>query len=203
MFANLWQVYDAQNPVATVRRFWPAFVSLVAGTWLGVNILDGIDERTLLYIVGILVICFTLIQASPHKVSIPTRYEKIAGVGFCGSAGVIGGLSSLFGPMLILYLVSIPNLNKDRFVNTISFLYIGAVVPWVIIMIAFGVLDSRLASLSALAVIPLAGGLAVGRMVRKRVREKLFYRLVLGVLVLSGGTLLWRAWQYAEPAVSG
>lgn len=194
--ANLWQVYDADQPVATIKRFWPAFVALLIGTWVGVKVLTGIDEKTLLFVVGTLVICFTLVQASPGKITIPSAMEKPAGAAFCGISGVIGGLSSMFGPMLILYLVSLATLDKNRFVNTISFLYIGAVVPWVIIMIMVGVLDGRLAIMSALAVVPLAIGLAAGRVLRKRVEETIFHRLVLGVLIVSGISMIWRAWQY-------
>ena len=55
--ANLWQVYDADQPVATIKRFWPAFAALLIGTWIGLKVLTGIDEKTLLFLVGILVIC--------------------------------------------------------------------------------------------------------------------------------------------------
>ncbi|MDE0308435.1 MAG: sulfite exporter TauE/SafE family protein [Acidiferrobacterales bacterium] len=202
--ANVWQVYDAEKPVETVTRFWPAFVALVVGTWAGVKILSGTDEKTLLLLVGILVIAFTILQGSPRKITIPARLEKPAGAVFCGTAGVVGGLSSLFGPMLILYLVSLSTLEKNRFVNTISFLYIGAVVPWVAMLIFVGVMDRKLAILSALAVIPLVVGLAAGRAVRKHVEETVFYRLVLGVLILSGISMMWRAWQYgANSAIGG
>ena len=202
--ANLWQVYDAHQPITTVKRFWPAFVSLVVGTWVGVEILSGIDEQTLLLLVGVLVICFTLVQASPQKITIPPNMEKPAGAVFCSGAGIIGGLSSMYGPLMILYLVSLSTLDKNRFVNTISFLYIGAVVPWVAILMITGVLDVRLASMSALAIIPLVVGLVAGRSIRKRVKETIFYRLVLGVLILSGLSMMWRAWQYGgSSAVAG
>lgn len=193
--ANLWQVYDAEKPVQTVKRFWPALAALLAGTWIGVKILTGIDEKTLLIVVGILVICFTVIQGSSRRIQIPSHLERPAGAVFCGSAGIIGGLSSMFGPMLILYLVSLATLDKNRFVNTISFLYIGAVVPWVVILAITGALNARLAMLSALSVVPLVVGLAAGRMIRKRVEETIFHRLILGVLILSGISMIWRAWQ--------
>jgi len=194
--ANLWQVKEAGSPRATLIRFWPAFVALLAGTWIGVNILRGIDERLLLTIVGILVLCFTLLQASAGRITIPLSLEKIAGVGFCGAGGIIGGLSSMFGPMLILYLVSLGNLSKNRFVGTISFLYVAAVVPWTVIMIVVGVLNWTLTWMSTLAVIPLCIGLVVGRAIRSRIDESLFRRLVFVVLIISGSSMLWRAWNF-------
>ncbi len=191
--ANLWQAYDAKRPIETVKRFWPAFTSLFAGTWFGVWILSGIEEKVLLTIVGLMVIFFTLIQGSKRKIFIPVRYERSAGAAFCGSAGLIGGLSSMFGPMMILYLVSLPTLEKDKFVNTISFLYVGAVVPWTILLLGMGMMNARLALLSGLAVIPLLIGLLLGRSIRKHVRDSVFYRLILGVLIVSGGSMIWRA----------
>ena len=194
--ANVWQVYDAVQPVATIRRFWPALIALVSGTWVGVKLLSSIDEQTLLLVVGILIIVFAILQGSPRKISIPSNVEKPVGTLMCGGAGIVGGLSSLFGPLLILYLVSLPHLDKNRFVNTISFLYIGAVVPWVVMLIVVGVLDTRLTILSALSIVPVLIGLTAGRAIRRYVKETVFYRLVLVILILSGLSIMWRAWQY-------
>jgi uncharacterized membrane protein YfcA len=194
--ANVWQVKDAGHPRDTLIRFWPALLALMTGTWIGVKVLKGIDERALLYIVGIAVICFTLLQGSSRKITIPAHFEKMAGLVFCTASGIIGGLSSMFGPMLILYLVSITNLNKNQFVGTISFFYIVAVVPWVVIMVLVGVLDYPLAMSSSMAVVPLIAGLVIGRSVRTRIEEDLFRKLVLAILIVSGLGMLWRAWNF-------
>lgn len=199
--ANLWQVREADDFRGTVSRFWPAFVALLIGTWVGVSILAGIDEKLLLTIVGIAVICFTVLQSSPLKVTIPANLEKPAGAGFCGTSGIIGGLSSMFGPMLILYLVSLGSLSKHQFVSTISFLYIGAVIPWTLILLIQGVLTPDLLTLSTLAVIPLVIGLVAGRSVRNRIHEVIFHRLVIGILLISGATMLWRATNFGSTSI--
>ena len=99
----------------------------------------------------------------------------------------------MFGPMLIIYLVSIPGLDKERFVATISFLYIACVVPWAIMLAWFGILDHELVVLSSLATFPVVVGLFVGEALRKRVSDARFRKMVLVVLLLSGGAMLWRA----------
>ena len=99
----------------------------------------------------------------------------------------------MFGPMLIIYLVSIPDLDKERFVATISFLYIACVVPWTIMLLWFGILDQQLIVLSALATVPVVAGLVVGEVLRKRVSDSRFQKLILIVLLLSGAAMLWRA----------
>ena len=99
----------------------------------------------------------------------------------------------MFGPMLIIYLVSIPDLDKERFVATISFLYIACVVPWTVMLLWFGILDQQLVVLSALATVPVVAGLVVGEVLRKRVSNSRFQSMILIVLLLSGVAMLWRA----------
>ena len=99
----------------------------------------------------------------------------------------------MFGPMLIIYLVSIPGLDKERFVATISFLYIACVVPWAIMLAWFGILDQKLVVLSSLATLPVVVGLFVGEVFRKRVSDARFRKMMLVVLLLSGAAMLWRA----------
>ncbi len=194
--ANLWQVKEAGHLSKTVKRFWPAFLSLLAGTWVGVTVLVDINERALLILVGTIVILFTLFQGRSRKITISSRWEPLAGVGFCGASGIIGGLSSMFGPMLILFLVSLGNLSKNQFVGTISFLYVAAVVPWTVIMVLLGVLNGPLAWFSALATVPLCAGMVAGRAIRSHINERVFQRLVFVILLISGMAMILRGWNF-------
>lgn len=191
--ANLWQASQASRFTAVAARFWPTFIAILIGTYLGVTILSSIDERSLLLFVGIVVIVFTVMQASTYRFHIWPRLEKPSGVVFGLSSGVVGGLSSMFGPMLIIYLVSLRTLNKNEFVSAISFLYVAAVVPWTVMLYAFGILDARMLVLSAAATVPVTLGLIIGQRLRARISEQRFHRLVLVVLLASGGAMSWRA----------
>ena len=57
----------------------------------------------------------------------------------------------------------------------------------------FGILDQELVVLSSLATLPVVVGLVVGEVLRKRVSDARFRKMVLVVLLLSGGAMLWRA----------
>ena len=193
--ANLWQFAQAERSSAVVARFWPTFIAILAGTWVGVKILSVIDEQTLLVVVGIAVIGFALLQGSRFRLHLPDPLVKPAGVFFGGASGLIGGLSSFFGPMLIVYLISIRNLDKNQFVSSISFLYVSAVVPWTITLYLFGLLDQRLLIYSGLATIPVTIGLLIGQRIRRRISDARFQYLIIGILVVSGCSMLWRAYN--------
>lgn len=195
VLANVWQATQARQFATVAGRFWPAFLAVLIGTYIGVRILSAIDERGLLLLVGFVVIVFTVLQASTYRINLPPAMEKPAGVVFGFASGVIGGVSSMFGPMLIIYLVSIRTLSKDQFVAAISFLYISAVVPWALILYMFGILDTRMTALSAAAAVPVTLGLIIGQRLREQISEQRFHRLVLIILLASGGTMLWRAFN--------
>ena len=191
--ANLWQVSRAKHLQSAADRFWPTFLAILLGTYVGVKVLSTIDERGLLLLVGFVVIAFTLLQVSSYRFMLPQKLEKPAGFVFGLSSGVIGGVSSMFGPMLIIYLVSVRNLDKDRFVGAISFLYIAAVAPWAAMLYWFGILDLKMFVLSTAATLPVVVGLVIGQRLRQRVSDQHFQHLVLVILLASGGTMLWRA----------
>jgi len=193
--ANLWQFAQTERSSAIIGRFWPTFVAILVGTWFGVKILSVLDETTLLIVVGVAVIAFSLLQGSRFRLHLPDRWVKPAGVLFGGASGLIGGVSSFFGPMLITYLISIRGLTKNQFVSTISFLYVSAVVPWALMLFWFGILDQQLLIYSTIATIPVTLGLLLGQRIRGHISEARFHYLIIGILIVSGLSMLWRAAQ--------
>ncbi|MEM7293599.1 MAG: sulfite exporter TauE/SafE family protein [Pseudomonadota bacterium] len=193
--ANVVQFAQAERSFDVVQRFWPMFVSILIGVIVGTKILIEIDENTLLVVVGLAVIAFALLQLSSFRLSLTESMIKPAGVLFGTGAGLIGGLSSFLGPLMIIYMISIPNLSKDKFVSSISFLYISGVVPWAIVLYLLGLLRGDIFYLSAIATIPVALGLFFGQQIRRFISESFFKKLIVAILVVSGLSMLWRATQ--------
>ncbi len=193
--ANLWQAADAPDIRSVIGRFWPTAAALLLGTMIGARILYVVDERTLLFLVGVCVITFTLLQVSSFKLQLGPRWVKPGGVVFGTLSGIIGGISSMFGPMLIVYMMSLKNLSKDEFVSAISFLYVCAVVPWAISLFLVGLLRGPLLWGSLAAIVPVTLGMVLGQQLRRKISEARFQHLMLLILLISGSSMMWRAWS--------
>jgi len=193
--ANMWQFAQAERSTEVVARFWPTFIAILIGTWFGVKILATIDESTLMFLVGIAVIVFAVLQASRFRLHLPESMVRPAGVLFGGASGLIGGVSSFFGPMLITYLISIRGLSKNQFVSSISFLYVSAVIPWTLTLFYFDILDQRLLLYSSFATLPVTLGLLLGQRIRSFISEARFRYMIIAILIVSGLSMLWRAAQ--------
>lgn len=193
--ANLWQFSQAARSTAVLKRFWPALIGVLVGTWIGVKILSIIDESTLLIVVGVAVIAFAILQGSSSRFHLSESLVKPLGGFFGLASGVIGGISSFFGPMLLVYLISIRGLSKNQFVSSISFLYVSAVIPWAITLYLYDILDQKMMTLSVAATLPVTLGLLIGQGIRGSIGEDIFKKLIIGILLVSGTSMLWRAFQ--------
>ncbi len=195
VIANIWQTVKAPQLPNLIRPLAPTAIALMVGGHIGSAVLNSIDERTLLITVGMIIIAFTAQQTTRFQFSIPERFKVIAGITLGAISGLIGGISSMFGPLLILYLLSLRELNKQQFVSAISFLYLCAVLPWAVSLHFEGLLDDAVLQTSALATVPVAVGIFLGEAARSRISDVYFHRGISAVLLTSGISMIWQGLQ--------
>mgnify|MGYP000093573765 CR=1 FL=1 len=112
----------------------------------------------------------------------------ITGVG----AGVMGGLTTVHGPPIMMYLMAL-GLKKDEFVGTIGFIWFCGSIPMVLLYVYKGVLGSSEAIWSTIALVPVFLGLFLGEKIRRRIDQRLFKGVLVGGLFVLGINLLRRA----------
>jgi uncharacterized membrane protein YfcA len=189
--ANIWQSLASGQALATCRRFWPMLAGVAAGMMLGAGALASLREAPLLIVIGALLSVFAVTDLMQLRFTVDPRHEKLAGVAVGGLGGVLGGVSSVMGPPIIMLLVSL-RLGKEQFVGTIATIYLFAGVMMTVAFASYGVLDARQLLWSALATIPLLAGLLLGTLVRRAVSEDAFRRLLMLLLLCIGLNLLRR-----------
>ena len=189
VLSNLIQAIEGPGTVAMLKRFWPLIVCVIGGTFIGTALFAALDQHVLLITVGVLAIVLSTFSITQPHVTIPRRMEPWLGppVGFV--AGVIGGMSTLFGPLLTVYVVGL-KMPRDAFVKVISLLFLIASVCLMIGGTAQGTAGVRELTWSAAAMIPVYGGMLIGQRVRRYINPEQFRLLVLGVVWLTGANLI-------------
>jgi hypothetical protein len=125
------------------------------------------------------------------QLDIDARAERRWGAAVGTLSGMMGGVSSLMGPLLITYLVAL-RLPRETFIGSISVIYLVGVLPLMGAMVSLDLLGVPEAILSGLALAPLFVGMALGKRLRSRVSEPAFRRLLLGFLTVVAVLLLAR-----------
>jgi len=192
LLSNIWQSLSSGQVVVTVKRFAPLIAALVIGTFTGARLLVEIDQRVLMGVVGAAVFVFALSGHFKFQLHISRRAERWLGVpiGFLG--GVLGGMTTFFGPPIIMFLFAL-NLQKDEFVGTISTVYLCAAVPLAAALGMFGFMGPEEYLWSSVAAAPLLLGVLLGQWLRTRISQPAFRRGLLLMLLVVGVRLIYRA----------
>jgi uncharacterized protein len=187
--SNLVQAFEGADTLPILRRFLPVQIPLALGTYFGTALLATLDQQVLLLTVGGFTLVFGALGLLQPRLAITPSLERWLGppVGLVG--GLIGGMSTLFGPVLTLYVVGL-KLPPNVFVKGISILYTTAGAVLMISGAAHGTASASDMLVSAIGMIPVYGGMLVGQRLRNRLNAERFRLLVLITVVITGANIV-------------
>jgi len=185
LVSNTWQAIGQGSFLPVIRRFWPLQLALLVTVLPASRLLVVLENDTLLVISGSALIISAVAMGVWKNISLPPRHEKLGGAVAGAVAGFLGGISSLFGVPIIIFLTSLA-LSRDEFVKSVSFIYLCAMVPYALSLAVQGVMGPREFMISTLCVLPVMAALTLAaRLMRKA--DKNQFRIVLLVVLGAMG----------------
>ncbi|MFV0359306.1 sulfite exporter TauE/SafE family protein [Tropicimonas sp.] len=156
------------------------------------QLVRSVDERFLYLLIGLPVTVFGLIQLAGFHPRVPPRYRFAAEVGLGAVSGVVGGISGVWGPPLVLYLTSVDTPKTEQ-LRTLGVAFALGAVLLLATHLQTGVLNRATLPFSAAMAVPAMGGVYFGLRLHDRLDQARFRRLTLLVLIVAGLNLLRRA----------
>jgi uncharacterized membrane protein YfcA len=192
MASNVSQCWHRELFAPVLRRFGSLLLMTFLFSAGSVRLLGLVPEKQLLPWLGALVIVLPTISFFRPQLRISPNQEAWLGPLTGVAAGIIGGLSSLSGPPLMIYL-SCLRLPKDEFVVAVSLMFLAAGAGLSVGLFLFGIGSPSDFGMSAVACIPVLLGMAIGQRVRVKMSERAFGVSVLLTYVLTGASFLAKA----------
>jgi uncharacterized membrane protein YfcA len=189
LLSNGWQAWDSNPSWAGVKRFMPLIAMLLITTLITVPMTLAMSDAALRRALAVVLIVAITLSTLPFIVKVPPAQERWWSAGVGALSGVMGGVSSLTGPVIISYLVGL-GLPREVFVGTISVIYLAGAVPLYGSMALQGRIGTHELLLSTLALLPMALGLRSGKWLRGKLSEVVFRRVLLGFLVVVALSLI-------------
>src|SRR3954454_15284595 len=194
LLTNLTQACTGDPIPVALKALWPVLVGTAAGLVVGVHLLTSLSPEILKPVVGTALIAVAALMLLAPKLNCPNRFAPAAAPLVGVGGGILGGLAGQAGPIVFLYLLS-RDINGSRFVQYSS-LYIALTsVALTLALGGAGAIGFDSAAVSAVCTIPILLGMWVGQRVREGVSAGLFRKLVLGMVMLGGVSMV-------EPALS-
>jgi uncharacterized membrane protein YfcA len=189
--SNFWQALEGGQLVPSLRRFWGLIVAQFVATVLTVRMTLMLSASQLNAMLAGAVLLAVVLMALKPSLQVSVSRERAVGVSVGLMSGLLGGVSSLTGPVIITYLMAL-QLRRDEFVGSISIIYLSGALPLYGAMLLFGRLGSAELTGSLLALLPMGVGLVAGKALRRKLDEDRFRRLLLAFLALLALLLLFK-----------
>lgn len=186
LMSNFWQAVDSGTAKAHAVRFTPLIIAVMITTLLTVPLTLSLSMRALNVLVASAVLVAVFLMVFQPKVALSRRQEKWGGPIVGALAGIMGGVSSMAGPLIISFLLAL-KLPREVFIGSISVIYLFAMVPLYASLAWHGRLGGFEAAASLVGLIPMFLGMRLGKSLRQHLSEVAFRRVLfwfLGFLAL-------------------
>lgn len=198
LITNLWQSLRQGLGAAmgSIRRH-----RLLIGTVMGFICVSAgfariIPQAPMLALLGVPITAFAALQLSGRPLVIPLgkrrRAEFLTGM----IGGLFGGISGIWGPPVLVYLVS-ANTEKREQVRVQGVVFLLGAVILALAHLVSGVLNPTTLPVSAALAVPAMIGMALGFAVQDRLDLAQFRRWTLIILLIAGLNLIRRAVELA------
>jgi uncharacterized membrane protein YfcA len=191
------------NVHQALRQGWrPAWDSAVAyrrmiGTIVVFIVISAqfvavIPQSLMLGMLGVPVILFAGVQLMGRSLALPIRQRARAEYGLGAIGGLYGGISGVWGPPVLVYLLSV-GADKAETVRVQGVTFLIGAVTLLAAHLHSGVLDAVTLPFSAVLILPAALGMWLGFRLQDRLDAARFRWWTLLLLLLTGANLLRRS----------
>lgn len=143
----------------------------------------------MLGLLGVPVTAFALVQLAGYDLKLKLKHQKGAEYALGTVGGLYGGVSGIWGPPVIVYLVSV-GAEKREMVRVQGVVFLIGVTVLLAAHLQSGVMNARTIPFSAALVIPSVLGMWIGFRLQDRLDPLRFRRWTLILLTLTGLNLV-------------
>ena len=187
---NGWQFFKADNKSQIISDYRLLAFTLLCVICLFSFFAVSVGNVGISIIIGAVITLFSMLSLFGFQLTIQNKHNRFWQLIFGSFAGIIGGLTSLWGAPLIMYLLARP-LTPKQFVDISGFLLLVGCLPISIGYYLTGVFVPATMLVPALVAI-ISGLIAfqIGALLRNKVRPAFFKKIVLILFMLMGVRML-------------
>jgi uncharacterized membrane protein YfcA len=187
---NGYQFYKAENHRQLLRTYWPFAVMLLLFLALFSILAADLGNDVIRLLIAFTVISFAVNNLFVTKWVLKPQQDRIWQFALGSVAGIFGGLTSLWGVPITIYLV-MKQVKPRHFIDASGFLILIGCVPLAIGYAATDLLraDSIIPSLAGVATAVV--GFKIGERLRPLLAPALFQKLLLWMFLVIGVQMLY------------
>lgn len=194
VFTNISQALRQGLPAAigTARIYHRFVIATLAMLVVSAQFVEAIPQVLFLLLLGLPITAFGMLQLSGQSLALRLEHRARAEWALGMIGGVYGGISGIWGPPLLVYLLS-TGATKEETVRAQGVIFLLGALVLLAAHLQTGLLSGPLLTFSALLVLPAMAGQALGLRLQDRLDQQRFRRWTQVLLVLTGLNLVRQA----------
>jgi len=192
LLTNFWQATSGGHAWPALRRILPFLLASLCTIWFGTGLLVTMDSSWLVFVLGMILTVYALVNLLGFVVNISRAHERWIGPLFGAVNGVTTGMTGVTSTPSVIYLNGL-GMKRDMMVQAMGLLFF---ISYIVLSGALwlrGLLNTEIGLISVAAVIPALVGMEIGRRLRSYTTESSFKRVLNYVLLAMGLYLMVRS----------
>lgn len=187
---NAWLLWEHRRAVGEVRGLGILWATGLVGAVLGTWLLVRLDDRILALVLAGIILIYVAVYALRPDFRLPDRLAaRLSGpVGF--SSGILQGSTGISAPLLATFLHSM-RLPLSAYVFSLTLMFLSLGMVQITVLGGLGLYTSDRLLESALALVPIVLVMPVGIRLARRISQRAFELLTLGVLLATALRLVY------------
>ena len=178
LLLNLISIVSEGNILLAARRHFSLALFTMLGSAVGTQIMLSVNSDIFKGFLRIVIIIYLLVEKTNLKLSWIRLYPKLSKLTFGVSAGLLGGMTNVMGPVLIIYSLESKH-SKSEIVQASNLCFLYAKI----IHICFFTFNDKFTlnelSTSTIMFVVSSIGLYIGIELKKRINEKVYQKKLL------------------------
>lgn len=192
MILNAWQVLREGEIASSFLGYWKFAAALMLALYAATYVTASVSAEALMLALGVVIVVFSTTALFLTPPPLPERWNGRAQVIAGTLAGIMGGLTAIWSPPMVIYLLS-RRVGKEEFVRATGMLILLGGLPLGVGLWRAGLVTGPSALTSVAMVIPALAGFTLGEVLRRRLDTRRFRLAVLVLFLLMGLNLIRRA----------
>ena len=165
------------------------FIGIIIGSIL----FHKIEDNLISQLIGLMIVLSAIINFTNLKIEKKLLLNKYFSTLYGLFCGVIGGITTLVGPLIAVYLVSL-KLEKEEFSELISLTIFSCLIPIYSVFFIYQPVSLNDFLISLSLVIPAILMQKFGFKIRKILPQDIFKKIILVVLTIIGSAVIFKNW---------
>ncbi|THD85276.1 sulfite exporter TauE/SafE family protein [Aliigemmobacter aestuarii] len=173
----------------SVRKYWRLIVATVVFIVISAQFVRDIPTPVFLILLGVPVTVFALAQLTGRNLALKLEHQNRAEWLLGAIGGLYGGIAGVWGPPVLVYMLSI-RADKRETVRVTGVIFLIGAVVLLAAHLQTGVMNAQTVPFSAALILPAMAGLLLGYRLQDRLPQERFRRWTQALLGLTGLNLI-------------